>query len=223
MTHPYPIIGMSPSNSYFKDEEVRYLLTTIVERYGKTAVLIANIPAISTYVALGYPPNRARKDKALPQGNNLRNRTVRVAAELGLTDKVYVIDWETEIENNPNYRKAYEKVFALYTAGGAGGEFQKAADETTKGVLEHYWKNILDMDAAIKIAVHYLLSEIAFCEFAPQFLGAETVAYVYHHRWPVFEDYIAGKFDGVPRPYAQFILIENQSAQSAGAHSEDFE
>ena len=113
------------------------------------------------------------------------------------------------------------------TGGTIGGaDFQRVADETTKGVLGHYGKNIPDMPAAVKIAVHYLLSEIAFCEFAPQFLGVETVAYVYHHRWPVFEDYIAGKFDGVPKPYMQFILLENPDSGATagtGMYSEEFE
>jgi cyclo(L-tyrosyl-L-tyrosyl) synthase len=74
----YPIIGMSPGNSYFKDDEIKYLLKTAVDRYGRVAVMIADIPAISTYIALGYPENRARRDKALPQGNLLKNRTERV-------------------------------------------------------------------------------------------------------------------------------------------------
>ena len=50
-----PIIGMSPGNSYFKDEVVKELLKKVVEQYGKAVVMIADIPAISTYVALGYP------------------------------------------------------------------------------------------------------------------------------------------------------------------------
>jgi cyclo(L-tyrosyl-L-tyrosyl) synthase len=201
-----PIIGMSPGNSYFKDEEIGYLLKTVIERYGRTAILIADIPAISTYVALGYPENRARRDKALPQGNNLRNRVRRVAIELGLSDKVKVIDWENEVENNSEYKKAYQKVFNLYKTN---SDFETSADGTTRKVLEHYQKNIPDINAATKIAVHYLLSEIAFLEFAPQYLQTEKVSYVYHKNWPVYEDYIAGTFDEMVKPYMDFILLEN--------------
>jgi cyclo(L-tyrosyl-L-tyrosyl) synthase len=93
----YPIIGMSPGNSYFKDDEIKYLLKTAVDRYGRVAVMIADIPAISTYIALGYPENRARRDKALPQGNLLKNRTERAIVQLGYTkDQVRIIDWENE-------------------------------------------------------------------------------------------------------------------------------
>lgn len=79
----YPVIGMSPGNSYFKDEVVKDLLKEVVEKYGKAAILIADIPAVSTYIALGYPKNRAWRDKALPQGNNLRNKVQRAMIELG--------------------------------------------------------------------------------------------------------------------------------------------
>ncbi|MBI2410590.1 MAG: tRNA-dependent cyclodipeptide synthase [Candidatus Kerfeldbacteria bacterium] len=78
--HRYHIIGMSPGNSYFKDEEVHYLLKSIVDRFGRVAILIADIPAVSTCVALGYPENRARRDKALPKGNALKNRVRKTIA-----------------------------------------------------------------------------------------------------------------------------------------------
>src|SRR5581483_6394076 len=111
----YHIIGMSPGNSYFKDEEILYLLKTTVDRFGKVAVLIADIPAISTYIALGYPENRARRDKAIPKGNALKNRVRKAMSELGYSDQVVrVINWEKEIEGATEYQKQYEKILNLY-------------------------------------------------------------------------------------------------------------
>jgi cyclo(L-tyrosyl-L-tyrosyl) synthase len=195
----YPIIGMSPGNSYFKDEVVKELLKKVIEKYGKTAVLIADIPAISTYIALGYPENRARRDKALPQGNNLRNKVQRAMGELGYSpQQVKVIDWEKDIEGNPSYQEKYRKVLELYHKNKG---FQESANEATKGVLEYSEKNIPDIVDSIKIAVHYLLSEFAFMEFAPEFLKADKVTYIYHKKWPVYESYIAGEFDNQPKEY----------------------
>ena len=57
----YPIIGISPGNSYFKEDEIRYLIENVVSRYGRVAILIADIPAISTYMAFGYSENKARR------------------------------------------------------------------------------------------------------------------------------------------------------------------
>ena len=201
----YPIIGMSPGNSYFKDVIVKELLAKVISKYGRTAVLVADIPAISTYVALGYQKNRARRDKALPQGNSLRNKVRKSMDELGYSDQqVKIIDWESESENNQTYRDKYAQVLALYESNEA---FRGAAQEATKKVLDYSDKHVSDIDSAIKIAVHYLLSEFAFMEFAPEFLAAEKVIYVYHKTWPVYEAYRTGEFDGKSRDYLESEIV----------------
>lgn len=203
----YPIIGMSPGNSYFKDEEIKYLLKTTVERYGRVAIMIADVPAISTYIALGYPENRARKDKAIPQGNLLKNRTERAIAQLEYTkDQVKIIDWAEEVEPNADYQASYKNIRKLYEENSL---FENDADETTKGVIVGSKKEIPNVIAATKIAVHYLLSEFAFLDFAPKFLNTEKVVYIYHKNWPVYENYIAGKYDRKSKSYIDFLLMEN--------------
>lgn len=204
MTKEYPIIGMSPGNSYFKDEVVKDLVKKVVEKYGKVAILIADIPAISTYVALGYPENRARRDKALPQGNALRNKVQRAMEELNYSkDQVKIIDWEVEIDNNIEYQQKYREIFNLYETN---KKFQEAANDATKSVLEYSEKEVANLESALKIAVRYLLSELAFMEFSPQYLKAEKVIYIYHKKWPVYELYISGEFDN-GRDYLGFEII----------------
>ena len=206
-TKPYPIIGMSPGNSYFKDVEIRHLLKETVERYGRTCIFIADVPAISTYVAQGYPENKART-KAIPKGNNLKNRTRRLMEELGFgPSHVRIVDWATEVADNAAYQQIYDlRVRRLYDSNMG---FSRSVDDTTRAVLGASERPIPDMHAATKIAVHYLLSELAFLEFAPQFLDSTSVTYVYHHNWPVYEDYISGKFDGQVRRHLDFLLLEN--------------
>lgn len=205
MTHMYPIIGMSPGNSYFKDEVVKELLKKVIEKYGKTAILIADIPAVSTYIALGYQENRARRDKALPHSNNLRNKVQKAMVELGCSkDQIKIIDWGLEIENNITYKEKYKEVLEFYNSN---KNFQQAANNATQGVLEYSGKEITNVVSAVKIAVHYLLSEFAFMEFAPEFLQTEKVKYIYHKKWPVYESYIAGEFDGRIRDYLEFEII----------------
>ncbi len=207
MTDTYPIVGMSPGNSYFKDEEVRYLLKTIVEKYGRVGILIADIPAVSTYRALGYPANRARRDKAIPQGNALKNRVKKTMHELGYTEcEVKIFDWGKEVEQNDSYQSAFKKVSELYESDLI---FREAANSTTRSVLQGARQQVEDIEKATHIAVHYLLSEIAFLEFAPAYLDVAKISYVYHKNWPVYEDYIAGKFGGGLRPHMDFLLIEN--------------
>ncbi|OGY85379.1 MAG: hypothetical protein A2233_04950 [Candidatus Kerfeldbacteria bacterium RIFOXYA2_FULL_38_24] len=201
------VIGMSPGNSYFKDEEIHYLLKTTVEKFGRVAVLIADIPAISTYIALGYPENRARRDKALPKGNALKNRVLKAMDDLHYSnDVVKIIQWDKEVENNPLYKEKYEKILALYNSNNT---FRSATNATTRAVLEGSQKTIPDIEKATKIAAHYLLSEFAFLEFAPLFFGVKKVVYIYHKNWTVFESYIAGKYDNTPKLHIDFLLLEN--------------
>lgn len=209
-TTTYCIIGMSPGNSYFKDDEIKYLLKTTIERYGRVAIMIADVPAISTYIGLGYPENLARRTKAIPQGNLLKNRTRRVMKELGYTEKeVRIIDWKNEVETNSDYQNYYQRIRDFYNTNTL---FQNDADKTTKTVLIETKKKVSNIDSGVKIAVHYLLSEFAFMEWAPKFLGTEKALYVYHKNWPVFENFIAGVYDGVPRTSMEFMILKAPSS-----------
>jgi len=199
---------MSPGNSYFKDEVVKKLLQKVIEKFGKTAILIADIPAISTYIALGYPENRAWRDKALPQGNNLRNKVERAMSDLAYsTNQVKIIDWKNEVESNSVYKEKYQKVLELYQTNST---FQLSVDDTTREVLEYSEKEIPDLNSAIKIAANYLLSEISFMEFAPEYLKSDKVTYIYHRNWPIYEKYITGGFDNVPRHSLGFEIITTE-------------
>jgi ABC-type amino acid transport substrate-binding protein len=60
----------------------------------------------------------------------------------------------------------------------------------------------------VESATHYLLSELAFLEFAPEFFDSKRVCYLYHRNWQVYEDYIHGRYDGVPKPNLDFLLLE---------------
>lgn len=201
----YPIIGMSPGNSYFKDKQVSYLLTETIKHFARVAVLVPDEPAISTYIAYGYPLNKARQ-KALLKGNNLKNRVQRLTRELGIrAELVKIIDWKNEVQNNSEYLKVYhDKVKFLYESN---YDFQIEVHKATMQVLSLSARMIEDVDLAIKIACDYLLSEIAFLEFAPQFLSERQITYVYHKNWPVYENYISGKFDQQKRSNLGFLLL----------------
>lgn len=203
----YYILGMSPGNSYFKDDEVEYLITTSVEKYERVAVMIADVPAISTYIAYGYKENRARRDKAIPQGNLLKNRVRRVMDKYGYSeDQVHILDWAQDIEQNEEYKESYEKVRSMFDIN---KDFQTDARETTREVLLGSGRKIDSIESSIDTAVHYLLSEIAFLEWAAKYFGVSEVVYMYHKNWPVYENYIAGKYDEEVRKHMNFLLKEN--------------
>jgi tRNA-dependent cyclodipeptide synthase len=149
-------------------------------------------------MALGYPENRARRDKAIPQGNILKNRVKRAMADLGYSDEqVKIVDWETEVGNSAEYKIEYNKIINSYDSN---PQFRNATNEATRNVLKDE-ERVSDLDSATKIAVKYLLSEFAFMEFAPKLFGVDRVTYIYHKNWPVYEAYRSGEFDGKNREY----------------------
>ena len=205
MRKPLAIIGMSPGNSYFKDYEVSFLLKESIDRFGSCAVMVADVPAIATYMALGYAQNQAR-NKAIPKGNNLKNRTRRLAQSLGYNEEqVRIIDWSEEIECNSQYQQHYQRIVEKYNSL---APFADSVRKTCREVLENSEKELPNPQAAVEGAAHYLLSELAFMEFAPEFFACTRVCYLYHRNWPVYEDYICGRHDGLRKPYLDFLLLE---------------
>lgn len=198
---------MSPGNSYFKYDEIYYLLKKTVSKFGRVVIMIADIPAISTYVAFGYPSNRARRDKVMPKANALKNKVKAAMDQLGYTaEQVMILNWQEEVEDHPDYRISYQKLIELCRIN---PNFRVALFSTTRDVLEHSQREIQNLEKATEVAVHYLMSEIAFLEFAPSYYQVDQIVYVYHKNWPVYEDYISGKFDLKKKAHLDFLLMEN--------------
>ncbi len=199
-----PIIWMSPGNSYFKDKEVAYLIKESIKKYDRAVVLVADIPAISTYLAMWYNIWKAR-EKAVLKWNNIKNRTKKIVKELWIDDnKLIIVDRDREVKDTLDYIKQYNTIKELYNIN---LKFHTAVNDTSELVLKNSWKVYSLED--IEKATHYLLSEIAFLEYSPQFFWVDKVAYVYHKNRFVFEDYISWIFDWCFRSYLDFILIES--------------
>ena len=196
MQEDFLVIGMSPGNSYFKQEIIDQILKKATDEYQKIGIFIPDIPAISTYVALGYPENIARGKKAIPQGNALRNKVLRSLENQSLDkNKIRIFDWQKDnIENNPLYRKKYESVLDLYTSN---LDFKEDINKATEGVLFHNLFKKKDISSEdIRIATHYILSEFAFMLFLPEYVSVSKCIYTYHKDWSVFEKFISGLYDG---------------------------
>ena len=138
--------------------------------------------------------------------SDISNKVIRSKEHLEYNDEqVRVIDWKNEIENDARYLKKYTVVTELYNSN---LKFRESANDATREVLEYSEREITNLEEAVVVAVHYLLSEIAFMEYMPEYLDTEKVTYIYHRNWPVYEKYIAGEFDSFPRPYLGFEIIK---------------
>ena len=208
------VIGMSPWNPYFKEAEIDHLLKEIVgKNSGPAVIMIADIPAIKTHEGRGYSYKESRTE-ATRQGNSIKNKVRESMVRLQFSDaQVKIIEWnnietapleEKDRQADAIYQKEYDKVRNLYDQNPA---FRASVRATTQKVLEGGRKQPDDMEKGVDTAVHYLLSEFAFLEFSA--LTNDRVSYVYHDKWPVYEDYIAGRFDGIRKSHLDFTLVQN--------------
>ena len=199
-----PIIGMSPWNSYFKDKEVAYLLREALRRYGKAVAMVADVPAVNTYLAMWYTPTKAAR-KARLQWNALKNRTKRVIEEMGIdSSEIIIIDWVNEVETSKGYTDALTAIKDLYDQN---KDFKKAVYSTSQEVLQ--WNNWEVTKGNVELATEYLLAELAFIYISPILLSVEEVSYVYHKPRPVYEQWIAWKYDNTPKKNLNFTLLEH--------------
>lgn len=207
MKNDFFVIGMSPGNSYFKQEVIDQILTKALGEYKNIGIFIPDVPAISTYIALGYPENIARREKAMRQGNVFRNRIKNSIQTQGLdANRIRVFDWKEEkIETHPDYIIQYNYVNNLYSNN---RNFSDDVKEITSKVLqENPFKKKELSDQDIEIATHYFLSELAFMLFLPNYVGFEKCIYVYHKSWPVFERFINGDYDQKKKDNMGFLLF----------------
>jgi tRNA-dependent cyclodipeptide synthase len=191
---------MSPGNTYFREDTIALLLKGCAEHFSRAVVFIPAASARHTFAALGYSEAQAAA-KARLKGNNLRHRCERVAQAHGV--KLEFVEWDTHVISATDYAEAQQKIAELYERS---PEFKRSVQEATRGVLEGRLPRNTLAEAGIKRGAQYLLEELAFLEACPQLLRVPRAAYVYHRRWPVFENFIEGAFDGQRRADVGFIL-----------------
>lgn len=207
----YIVIGMSPGNGYFKQEVIDNLLSFTLDNYKKVDVFIPDIPAISTYIALGYSENLAKNKKAIPQGNNFKNRIKNSIKRLNLdSDRLKVFDWDKEnIESNIFYKNSFDYIFNLYKSN---YDFHNDINKETEKVLQtNKFKKKEIAKEDVEIGAHYILSEFAFIDFLHHAYEIDIINYGYHREWAVWEDFILGKYDSIIREKYKFILLPDFS------------
>jgi len=206
------ITGMSPGNGYFKQEVIDKLLVYCTENYSKVEICIPDIPAISTYMALGYSENKARTKAIRLQGNNYRNRINNVLVDRNLSqDNIKIWNWDKDgIEKNSIYAESFEYIKDLYESN---FDFRKDINMATEEVLvnNQFKKKELSEDDIV-MGTHYILSEFAFITFISKTIKEYNhFIFGYHRPWPVWEKFIAGEYDGKRKDNLEFLLLPDFS------------
>jgi tRNA-dependent cyclodipeptide synthase len=205
------IVGMSVRNSYFKKNRIDELLRYCATLFQKIRIMVPDKPAEHTYRALGQSPAKAER-KARLSGNTLQNHSLRTMAAIhgevpGFDIKL--IEWGEEVSLHEAFEREYQNLKTLYSSNES---FRKEIRDTTRSVLNGKSKPGYGLESAIDEGIHYLLKELAFLSASPEILGVDKIAYVYHHRWKVYEDFVSGKFDGIKRNNLGFVIVTQNGA-----------
>jgi tRNA-dependent cyclodipeptide synthase len=199
--HKTIIVGMSVNNSYFNEENIKKLLLWARENSESIYVMIPDIPAVSTFLSLGYSNVDAER-KARLKSNNLENKCKKIIEQLGIQD-VIIIRWE-DLMGSFQY---LESIAAIKYAYGNDCSFKDALRSTTRNVLVHAGKAEIT-DELIDYGVLFLLQELAFITQSSRVLQQDKVAYVYHQTMDVLKNIISGRYTFLSDPNVGFVTVE---------------
>ena len=136
----------------------------------------------------------------------LKNHTQRVLDQIkNKSSDIKIIDWSEDILLKEEYKKSLKEIETLYSTNKL---FQKDCDATTEQVLKDKTKEDVDFEKAVKIGVKYLLEELAFVLASPLIFDVSKTAYIYHHRWPIYENLVNGEYDKKVRNDVGFLLVK---------------
>ena len=199
------IIWMSVGNPYFNPEVIKNIVEFCSKKFSKIRILVPFEPAQYTFQALSNDENKA-KSKARLNSNRLKNHTQRVLDQIkNKSSDIKIINWSEDILPKEEYKKSLKEIETLYSTNKL---FQKDCNETTREVLNGKTKENIDFEKAVKIGVKYLLEELAFVLASPLIFDVSKTAYIYHHRWPIYENLVNGEYDKKVRNDVGFLLVK---------------
>lgn len=205
------LIGLSIRNSYFRDEDnLKEIYRWASENFSQIFVMIPDLPAIHTLQSLGYPENKARS-KAQLASNSLQNKTLAIAKEQGIEQKLTIIRWP-DLEEKLSYLNSLRKLYDVYQNNAL---FRDDVQSVTASVIGAHGTALKEKEA-IEIGVLFILKELAFIANSAEILNVPNCAYVYHRSMPVHKAMLEGKY-GVEFPQnSGYIIAEVNSLPATG-------
>lgn len=186
MVKPGVILGLSPGNSFYKQETVRDLTRWVSSEYGGGHVLVPEAASVSTFAALGStrPEKRAREAS---------RRLYSAARYSGLCLHGWGPEYRSWISTAPYlaYRQQIQQLFNNNSA------FRLAALEETRKVVEGK-TTLSDLTEATNIGVQYIIDEFAIVRAYPTLMGRNDLVILYHKPWKLLEDFQNGVYDKHP-------------------------
>jgi cyclo(L-tyrosyl-L-tyrosyl) synthase len=182
------LIGISPFNSYYSEENIEKLVIWGHTRFKNFHVFVPDTLPYSNFLAIGYPHNKALT-KTKRQARYLLNKVNRVLLKLTSStitdDKIITI---SKVSQNMAYCGLYNACLEKYTHD---MDFKKTCQAASSMLLKSYTSNVTEQ--MLDVASKYLLGELPFYIDTPGILGVKTSLFVYHESIDFFVNLYANR------------------------------
>ncbi|MDB5260545.1 MAG: uncharacterized protein JWN37_776 [Candidatus Nomurabacteria bacterium] len=211
------LLAICLNNGYYNRENIYRMLRFSLNFSNRVSVFFTDGPAKHNFRAKGYSEDKVLREARLDR-NRLRNHCLAALERIKIEEpenksKVIFLDW-VDIYKDETYLKEYECLMTLYEEN---LEFHKDINTTTAKVLKNRLQEGEDINSKVPIAIKYVIEEMAFILAYPNLSettkqntnhGANGFSYTYYEPWPVFENLVEGKYDGIVREKIGFILVK---------------
>jgi tRNA-dependent cyclodipeptide synthase len=196
------LYGISLANSYFTQNGCLASITKYFKNKASNFFpFTPSKPSIHTYNVKGYKCASKKVARDFKHLKRLIDKAIEEAS--GGICKFNSLSWESDIDEHPEYNKSLIAIRELYASN---AEFRKDVRETSCLVIDKIVQPS-QLESAIDEGKEFLLKELAFLVVSPQILGVESVAYVYHLEWPIFNKLINGKYQTEPVKNVGYLIL----------------
>lgn len=189
------IVGISLGNGYFTEASLKRITQFIRDSGCGGMFMVTDGPAKHNFSALNYS-ERSSIRSAAQQGMKLRSLCIQSGARSN-----ELVDWSL-VYGHPEFKESLIELTALFKDNDEfGREVLQSAETYIASRSDHAVSNEQCLEAS-----NYLLEELSFLLSAKKIFNLESVSYLYHRSWPIFERLVNGEFDSKRRDLGFFCL-----------------
>lgn len=188
------LIGMSPGNGYFTEQNIINILYGACQVSPKVYLVVPDEPHIHNYMGIGYPFDKAKRKakKDNNQTNNRLRRAIEVLRNDLSIENFSVINWSREIETNKTYLDNYNLILKAYTEN---SDFQHCTNTLTYRYLESRLTSRSVLNILVCEGVKYYLKELALFTSMSSIIDDNPLI-AYYKKWGNGLEYIEQLFQG---------------------------
>lgn len=175
----HAIVGVSPFNSYFTEQNLEKLLRWSLKKFNSISVFIPDGISAFTFKALGYSEEKSIK-KTKKQDCYLENKVLRAFGNIGIGKneaEQSILKVSELAANNKRYYETYEHFLKKFENEVS---FRMGCLSTSKWVLANQYGDNPISDEISNVAVKYFLHELPLFLDSPSILGVNSSSFIYH-------------------------------------------